>query len=250
MNFTFNSIESIVAIVISIVAIVISIVVTRWYFKEKKPLYSIRSVNIIKNIFDDFDLLELSYSGKKIENFTVSKIVFWNGGRETIHRKDIVSSEPLIVKAKEGTNILNAKIIYSRDPANEFTLTKHQSQLKLDFDYIDKGHGIIIQLIHTGLSSADIEIKGKIKGAGPLKMKFITQNSPKFWNLSIRTSQYIYGMLPVFFSLIYLYISFIVSTNIILSIIIGFLSMAMFLLGCFIIKNRIPKGFDAFYDEF
>ena len=246
MNFTFNSIASIVAIVLSIVAIV----VTRWYYKEKKPFYSIRSVNIIKNIFDDFDLLELSYSGKKIENFTVSKIAFWNGGLETIHRKDIVSPEPLIVKAKEGTDILDAKIIYSRDPANEFSLTKDQLQFRLDFDYIDKGHGTIIQLIHTGLSNTDIEVKGKIKGAGPLKMKFIPQNSIKFWNLSLRTSQYVYGMLPVFFSLIYLYMSFIVLTNVILSIITGFLSIAMFLLGCFIIKNRIPKGFDALYDEF
>lgn len=246
MNFTLNSIASIVAIVISIVAIV----VTRWYYKEKKPFYSIRSVNIIKNIFDDFDLLELSYSGEKIENFTVSKIAFWNGGLETIHRKDIVSSEPLIVKAKEGTDILDAKIIYSRDPANEFSLTKHQLQFRLDFDYIDKGHGTIIQLIHTGLSNTDIEVKGKIKGAGPLKMKSIPQNSTKFWNLSPRTSQYVYGMLPVFVSLIYLYVSFIVLTNVILSIIIGFLSIAMFLLGCFIIKNRIPKGFDALYDKF
>jgi hypothetical protein len=39
------------------------------------------------------------------------------------------------------------------------------------FDYLDKGQGGIIQVIHTGLSSSDLTLNGDIKGARLEKVK-------------------------------------------------------------------------------
>jgi hypothetical protein len=38
--------------------------------------------------------LEITYASRKIENLTISKLLFWNAGAETISRTD---TEPLLI---------------------------------------------------------------------------------------------------------------------------------------------------------
>lgn len=52
---------------------------------------------------------EMRYSGPQIENLTVTKIAFWNAGRDTIDNQDVASAGPF-VHVKEGYKILDVKI--------------------------------------------------------------------------------------------------------------------------------------------
>jgi len=79
--------------------------------RSKKPFYSLKSVNIIRDFSSVLSDLEIKYQNESVKNLTITKIVFWNGGNETIRNNDIASANPITISSKNKYNILNADII-------------------------------------------------------------------------------------------------------------------------------------------
>lgn len=92
--------------------------------KEKSPRYQIINHNLIKNFSSKFKDLQIHYDNEGIENFTVSNLIFWNAGRETINREDIVAADPIRIHVKNGAAILDEKIVTMNNPSNRFSLEK------------------------------------------------------------------------------------------------------------------------------
>jgi hypothetical protein len=165
--------------ILSFFVTVISIILAIYFFKKgmktKKPRYTMISYNLVKDFANKIDGLEIRYSNNLIENFTVSKIAFWNAGSETINKEDVVPLDPISIQSKHGVLILNTKIIALNNRLNSFSLTENPNQTKVDinFDYIDKQNGVAIELFHTGTSHENIELCGTIKGVG--KPKCVSQ---------------------------------------------------------------------------
>lgn len=242
-----------VSFIIGVLAVLVAIILSFKSKRVKLPCYAVRSRNIVKDLVSKFDALETLYSGQTIENLTVTKILFWNAGRDTIHRGDI--AVPLTVHVSESYKILDAKILSSKEPANKFSIdtSADQSSSILNLDYVDKDEGVVIQLIHTGRSGKDIEFDGKIKGAGELIKKTVPQSDRSQFryqpNPSLRQTKilsYIMAalLLLVAFSAI---VTAFMTGEFILS---GFLAATYGGLGFWIIilQRRIPKGFDDFWD--
>ncbi|NPE29441.1 hypothetical protein HNV12_16075 [Methanococcoides sp. SA1] len=221
--------------------------------KEKKPCYSTRSFNLVNNLISKVESLKIIYSDKEIKNVTISKLIFWNKGRETIEGSEITTIEPLFIKPKGSIQILDAKIIYSKESANGFSLKKIEGKqgFQLIFDYVDKGEGIIVQIIHTGTSGKDIEIVGKIKGAGKPKYALISTSPFKYPYLSFRQTQFLVGTLmglaPLVLFYIFINMSYVSSF---FWIVFAVLGVGMLATMVFIYKATVPHGFEAYYDDF
>lgn len=143
--------------------------------RTKKPLYAKRSINLVNNLVSKISGLQMQYAGQQIENLTITQVALWNAGRETINSDDIASSSPLTVRVKNGKSLLDANIIFTKNPANKFAIVTAQktSEVTIQFEYFDKDEGIILQLIHKGTSNKDIEISGIIKGFGEIKREYM-----------------------------------------------------------------------------
>ncbi len=143
--------------------------------KLKKPCWAIRSNNLITNYGPAFSKLEVSYNCQKVENLTVSKLLFWNAGAETIQRQDIVLANPLTIVAAEGTNFLDVEILAQNNLYSDFMARLSDDKLRIiiSFDYLDQSHGAVLQVIHTGLSSSGISVEGSLKGVMSIKRKKI-----------------------------------------------------------------------------
>lgn len=160
------------AFLLGLIALALSVAFYFWSKKERIPRYAVRSTNLIEGAKNRFPGLTVSYKGQGAEeHFSVARIVLWNAGNETIRDTDIVPGHPLTIVAKDGARILGASIIQHNEAANKFTcLVAHGgSMATISFQYFDKNHGIVIELLHTGLSPANLEITGKIMGSRPLK---------------------------------------------------------------------------------
>jgi hypothetical protein len=127
---------------------------------------------LIKGYSSLFEKLEIQYGGQKIENLTVSKIVFWNNGNETIDRGDL-AIHPYIWPRIEGTNILDVKVITTSTVGNRFEsiMLPDRRFIALSFDYLDAQQGAVIQVIHTGVSIAPLMIDGEVKGVKRIEYK-------------------------------------------------------------------------------
>ncbi len=164
------SIEDIIGVILGISGIVTGYIFYRKGLRVREPTISIKTNNLIQDHVSQIDGLEILYKGQLVRNLSVSKIIFWNNGSETIDKEDIVQANPLRIVGKDGVSILDAKIVAENNKASLFTCyLDDEGKLRITFDYLDKDHGAVIQLTHTGLSSKDLVVEGQIKGVKVIK---------------------------------------------------------------------------------
>jgi hypothetical protein len=151
---------------IGIFGIIAAIIIWQLSIKNKKPVYTIKSFTIIHDFKSAMPNLSIKYKNTEVKNLTISKLAFWNEGRETINKEDISKADPLKIKSINDVTILDKHIIFSTEKANMFKIIdiEDPKEFSFDFDFVDKNDAAIIQIIHTGISSDDIFLTGKIKG--------------------------------------------------------------------------------------
>jgi len=223
--------------------VIFGILTIIFFFKSlnvRAPRYAIHSFKVLELRVGDMPL-KMLYADQEIERLTATKIAFWNAGRSTINSQDV--PEPITVQVKDRCKILNARILQVKNPVNNFHIPSYtQTNVPLFFNYVDKDEGAVIQILHTGESSKDIEIRGTIKGAGKLTRVPIMR--PHFlrdtlWLTMITVASAIaflaYGISQA-------QALFVVVSSFAAGSAIGIVSGY----GTRLYRSRIPKGFDSF----
>jgi len=132
--------------------------------KYKRFSVSCKTNEIIISGKTQIEKLNIKYDGYDIPDLSSSKFYIWNSGNTVIYPTDIVISRPLCIKNSGNLKILDAQIIRNSEEANNFSITKTgDSFVELSFDYVDHGEGVVLQILHTGLSN-DLELDCKIIG--------------------------------------------------------------------------------------
>lgn len=159
---------TVLGFLLTLIGVILSIIFYIKSRRTKEPCHAIRSANLIQDFTSRFEKLEIKYAGEPISNFTTTKVAFWNNGKDTINDSDIVSADPLMIRVKDGYKIFDSNVLYTKQDANQFKILPSEdgSHVLIQFDYLDRGEGGVIRLLHTGKSSCDIEFCGTIKGAG------------------------------------------------------------------------------------
>lgn len=186
---------------------IVGLIITHVYYRIQKRrrelCWSIDSTSLIKGYSSLFEKLDIQYGGQKIENLTVSKIVLWNNGNETIDAKDI-AIPPFILPRDETTKILDAKTIKTSTVGNGFEIRQKQEDpmLVLLFDYLDPQQGSVIQVIHTGISILPLIVDGEVKGVKDIEFK---SKKPDFTSQISRIFIYFYALMSIVFLGVFLY---------------------------------------------
>jgi hypothetical protein len=157
--------------IVGFILAVWGLAVTYRHRRIKGPRYALVSHNLVYNLVSNVPSLQILHAGKDIANLTVTRIAFWNAGGGTIQKGDIAKADTLQIKPKNGVQILSAQLIRESNLVNKFTISvaKDKSHIALDFDFLDKDQGAVVQVFHTGLGRRDLIISGTIKGSGKPK---------------------------------------------------------------------------------
>lgn len=135
--------------------------------KERLPVFNKKSFNLIKENISGIEGLSITFLGEQISNLTATNVAIWNRGKQTIDKKDVAPADPLRIEVDEDRLILLAQIIFANNEANNFAIDFEKGRVvNINFDYFYKNEGVVIRLLHTGQSGAEIKIKGTIMGAG------------------------------------------------------------------------------------
>lgn len=266
-----NPILNLITLLLAIGGIIFTIF---FYFKSKKiklPTYMVRTVNLVKEKIQKIDTVQILYSGEKVSNLSISKIAFWNAGKETINSNDVAINNTLKVKIHDDFNILDAEVLYQKNSANDFKIkiSENHKNIDISFDYFDYEEGLVLQIFHTGNSSDDISFSGTIKSVKSIKRKEIItsilpsilvralkkrdkKSKSKLTNRIMGWGTLIAG---IFFIFSFLFIpnnstKAIEETSIYSKLLPSLLGIPYVWLGAKMIKRYIPKGFDIFNEEF
>ena len=252
---------------------ILGIIFTIYFYikgkKTRKPVYMVRTVNLVRKNIKKIDKINILYNGNSINDLSITKIAFWNDGKETIDNKDVAKTNPLRLSINNDSMFLDAKIIYQKNVANDFniSISKDHKYININFDYFDFEEGIVLQIIHTGNKNNDISLEGQIKSVKnilrkenksfilPINIIEILQ-SKKIYKPFIGWSIIVIGIAIMIGTLIPSFVDYLFmepdykKNKLLLIIFTELLGFIYILLGLSFLKRNTPKGFDIFNDEF
>lgn len=151
---------------------VIGIILTLYFFfkskKDKRPVINSKTFQLFTASPLIKNKLEIKYDGRSVDKILLTKIAFWNAGREAIRKDDIAIKDALIIHAPNNTIIYDFEII-DQNQANGFFIEKiNEHELRIIFDYINFNDGILLNIFHSDLRSEKIKVTGSFIGANKL----------------------------------------------------------------------------------
>lgn len=269
-----SPIFNLTTLILAIIGILLTIYFAAKSRRKKEPKYLMRTISLISSNIKKIKFLNIHYKKLEIENLSVTKLAFWNNGRETIRSSDVAPKNPIQITIKNDFRILLCDIIYQKNESNGFVLklSADKKNIIISFDYVDYLEGIVMQIYHTGNSSSDLVIDGHVMSYGRLsrnnrKLPFCLNLFSQYKkHIDARMHKIILGYTAIFMgimctaigiltfinpSAVDKYIS--VSDNAPACVSLGITSiigLAYAHLGYIIVKRDVPKGFDIYNDEF
>ena len=164
-----------VSALLALVSIALAFIFFRRSQRSKEPTWAIRTTTLMEGYSAHLQNLEVLYKNSRVENLAVSRVAFWNSGAQTIYADDIAAANRLRFVVDDPVRILDIKTLANNNPSSQFEvgLDGDGMSAPVTFDYLDHGDGAVIQVVHTGTSSKDIDLTGDIKGSKPLRKRAI-----------------------------------------------------------------------------
>lgn len=234
---------------------------------RKKLAISVTGNNLIQDFSEKINGLIVNFKNEKVKNLTVTRIVIWNNGNQTLHSNDLIQANPLRIVSKDDVSILDFQIIQENEASNQFEIFNAQvdnektQSLYIRFDYIDPAQGCVIQIIHNGNSFSDVTVTGKLKGIDEISKidgaRFVYRLIDLFALTSNRrTNKIISGLSFITLAIVLLAASLFFS-NIERNLtfqeyaryLIVILVLPYFYIGFKILLFSLPKGLDSFNER-
>lgn len=159
-----------VFLILAILSILLSIYL---FFKSKKskiPIYTSTGTNLIRDNIQQIDGLDVFYKTRKVENLTITNIIVWNAGNDTISSSDIAKNSPLkIISNDDSIEIFYFEILEVSASHNDVTAKQIGNSIIFDFDFFNKKEGFAVKIIHSGKKITDISVTGIFKDFGTIK---------------------------------------------------------------------------------
>jgi len=174
------------ALTIGSVIGIIGIIIAWLSYERKVPCWWLEGHVLVEGGLSEYGELELFFGESsendhvKVDRVTVTDIFLWNAGRKTIDGTDIARGDPLRVEMVTDDEMLKAGIVHaSRDVIKPAIVEFSPKTTKVSFDFLDKGDGVVVRILHTGRAPADCQVIGTIKGV-PKGLRRITKRGPHY----------------------------------------------------------------------
>ncbi|MBC7367263.1 MAG: hypothetical protein H7343_10720 [Undibacterium sp.] len=171
-----------------IIGIGLSLILYFRSIKERRPFYCVTGTRLISAESTNLADLQILFRGQQVRNITVTNILFWNEGAETIRAGDVAESDSLRIETAPDTKLLDCRIVYVTTPQNQFLLQESASkEIFVRFEFIDRNQGVVIQIVHDGARSGRVRLNGTVYGFGKIQRRQVLPAIPSYFNLDKRS---------------------------------------------------------------
>lgn len=130
---------------------------------KKRIWWDMRTIKLFNSYVKQLSKLRISYSSYDIAEAYSSRIIFWNSGNSVLAPGDIAKKKNIAIVAYNDALILDIKLLSRSNDTIQVSSIHDQYFSIIHFEYLERNHGGVIEIIHTGKPS-DIAITGVIKG--------------------------------------------------------------------------------------
>jgi hypothetical protein len=161
-------------VLVVVVPIVASLAIG-WYFwrrPERELLTASATVTHVRSLEQKVPGLEIRYGGSPVPAVSLSKVVLWNAGSKAIRHENVAEADPLRIETIGGAKILAVSAPFKGNAGNairvEWDASRSPEKVRIEFDYLNAGEGVALQVLHTGESGVPLQCRGSlIDAVGP-----------------------------------------------------------------------------------
>jgi hypothetical protein len=159
-----------IGIAVGMLGLLLSYYFYRKSLRSKRPYCLTFTHSISPSVLVNVPDLHITYKGSSVPTLSVTKLVFWNAGSETINAGDVPNNSPFSISIAGDGRVLNFNLDFVKKNGNGVALSVDETHKKVtaEFDYFDKNDGFVVELLHTGESDDDVKIEAIFKGAHDL----------------------------------------------------------------------------------
>lgn len=158
--------------IIFLLLTIFSIVIAFYFYfkakKEKSPVFNKQTIRLLQPKLAKLKNIEIKYVGQVINNLSLTRLAFWNSGKESIRKEDIPINDPLQIVTVGEVKIYDVEIDFENKVNNFFVEKINDNLISISFDFIDFNEGVILNVYHSGFDSKELAINGTLIGANKI----------------------------------------------------------------------------------
>jgi hypothetical protein len=148
---------------LTILGLAVALVLFRKSRERVRPRFARRSLRILEGARNSVpNEVQILYNNRLVPRLVKTYMAFWNQGTKTLNKIDVVDSDRLRIELLDG-ELLRARVVAKTREVNGFVAEIGSQGCTVRFDFLDKGDGGVIELLHTG-SETELVVHGTIKG--------------------------------------------------------------------------------------
>lgn len=149
----------ILSIITFALGVIFSYIIARSIEVKTNITVKFQHIGIINN---DLKSVEFSCNGCKVNTLTKTSILFWNSGNKCIKKENLLNEEFLHFVFPENCKIFSGKIMKTTDDSINLDCKVDKNNIFVDFTYLKKGDGGLIEVLHNSDDYEKIEAKIKL----------------------------------------------------------------------------------------
>jgi hypothetical protein len=166
-----------IALAITVAAVIIGIAYTRRAARRRKVLvWTFAQSNVVGGFgaaLPGLERLKLLFDDQPIPAASVSRVIVWNEGTESIPGESNTNEDPLRVELVEGVKLLDARLVDSSEGAMGVSVAPNPSSEKamglISFKFLNADSGFVVQVIHSGKPEQGVAVRGTLQDVnGPI----------------------------------------------------------------------------------
>ena len=155
--------------IVSLIAGVLLTLLSVWVtWKEKVPVYLVSRAEMIARPASIASRLSIRWDGNEVENVSLTRVAFWNQGKQYLDKTDFTDTDPFRIVPSEPVRILYAQHVRASRPSLRFDANIDGSVIYLAVhgnDGLEYMAGGEFQIAYTSSKPVEFSVQGRVKGA-------------------------------------------------------------------------------------
>jgi len=161
------------------IAVVLAVITSAfaWYQggrsdHRRQPTWFTATLNELTRYVSRVEGLEVvyRYKGQSVAQLSRTNVSFWNAGSLDIRQGEFMANEPLTLTILHGHCLLDVIPLQNTDPANGFDVKQCDDRTAtIALAHLRAGRGVVMQVIHTGRTDADVRVDGDFYDSDKLR---------------------------------------------------------------------------------
>jgi len=127
--------------------------------------YQSSSVRVVTRSEEEVGGLDLDvrFKGTAVPRLTRTRLAIWNPRWAVVRGVDIAESDPLRIGFR-GAEILDVRSVKQSREAILFVAEAREGTCFMEFDFLDRHDGVVLDLLHTGSDTDKPSFQGTVRG--------------------------------------------------------------------------------------